>query len=530
VKQSDITTTSFRLSFTTESEGNTIVRYGLTKSLGSEDTMNNLTTDHSLQLNGLSPTTFYYVQALSVNSSQDTSKSGLYYFSTASLSSGDIIVYFNNTVDTSYSKGTDAKVLLFTIDDTLVAYISRAKYSIDLALYNFNNDNLSANISDALNAAYGRGVNIRVVYDGGNANKGVTELNSGIKRIGSPQGSDYKIMHNKFIVFDANSANPDDAIVWTGSTNLTDQQIHSDFNNVIIITDQALAKAYTLEFEEMFGSTTLTPNPTAARFGQYKTDNTPHLFNVGGSLVELYFSPSDQVQQKIIDAINTADNDIYFATFVFTRNEIANPINSKYQSGVYAAGIIGDTGGFNNVAYLTLHPVLDTNVIVYSGGGKIFHHKYAIIDQGAPWLDPIVITGSHNWSSSANTGNDENTLMVHNYDVANQYIQEWAKRFAEKGGHVFVGLEKQKSFTEDQLLAIKVNGNTLNLDLYSSKNQSVELTLCDLNGRILCHQKVNVQQGINNIQLNTANYSAGVYILSAFTENIFLFKKFVSGF
>ena len=53
--------------------------------------------------------------------------------------------------------------------------------------------------------------------------------------------------------FDAESSNPNEAIVWTGSTNLTADQIHSDHNDVIIIQDQALAKAYTMEFEEMWG-------------------------------------------------------------------------------------------------------------------------------------------------------------------------------------------------------------------------------------------------------------------------------------
>lgn len=33
-----------------------------------------------------------------------------------------------------------------------------------------------------------------------------------------PNGSSYGIMHNKFMVIDANSANPDDAYVWTGSS------------------------------------------------------------------------------------------------------------------------------------------------------------------------------------------------------------------------------------------------------------------------------------------------------------------------
>ena len=53
------------------------------------------------------------------------------------------------------------------------------------------------------------------------------------------------------------------------------------------------------------------------------------------------------------------------------------------------------------------------------------HHKYCIIDHSAVESDPMVITGSHNWSSSAENVNDENTVIVHNARVANLYHQEF---------------------------------------------------------------------------------------------------------
>ena len=46
------------------------------------------------------------------------------------------------------------------------------------------------------------------------------------------------------------------------------------------------------------------------------------------------------------------------------------------------------------------------------------HHKYAIVDHASPANDPVVITGSHNWSSSAENVNDENTVIVHDPRVA----------------------------------------------------------------------------------------------------------------
>ncbi|MCU0613306.1 MAG: hypothetical protein MUE60_16160, partial [Candidatus Eisenbacteria bacterium] len=46
-----------------------------------------------------------------------------------------------------------------------------------------------------------------------------------------------------------------------------------------------------------------------------------------------------------------------------------------------------------------------------------------------------VITGSHNWSSSAETTNDENTLIIHSPVIANLYLQEFAARYHAAGGN-----------------------------------------------------------------------------------------------
>jgi phosphatidylserine/phosphatidylglycerophosphate/cardiolipin synthase-like enzyme len=43
-----------------------------------------------------------------------------------------------------------------------------------------------------------------------------------------------------------------------------------------------------------------------------------------------------------------------------------------------------------------------------------------------------VLTGSHNWSTSADTRNDENTVVVHDARLANLYHQEFVRRWAER--------------------------------------------------------------------------------------------------
>ena len=81
---------------------------------------------------------------------------------------------------------------------------------------------------------------------------------------------------------------------------------------------------------------------------------------------------------------------------------------------------INDTGS----EYETL---LDAGIEIYSHQGISgqLHHKYAIVDHSQALPDPTVVTGSHNWSTTAETTNDENTLIIHDERVANLYYQEF---------------------------------------------------------------------------------------------------------
>ena len=57
----------------------------------------------------------------------------------------------------------------------------------------------------------------------------------------------------------------------------------------VIVTPKDCSKCHTTEFEEMWAGT----------FHADKADNTPHLFDYDGTLVESYFSPSDLVAFEV---------------------------------------------------------------------------------------------------------------------------------------------------------------------------------------------------------------------------------------
>jgi phosphatidylserine/phosphatidylglycerophosphate/cardiolipin synthase-like enzyme len=56
--------------------------------------------------------------------------------------------------------------------------------------------------------------------------------------------------------------------------------------------------------------------------------------------------------------------------------------------------------------------------------GDLLHHKFGVIDQ------QTVITGSHNWSEAANSGNDETVLVIQNSTVAAHYQREFERLYA----------------------------------------------------------------------------------------------------
>ncbi len=430
VTVSNISTSGFTLSWGTDNTGTSEIKYGNTPALELGYLPDNgAGTSHTYTITGRTPSEILYIMAFSVNGS-DTAKSNIGTYITASLSSGDIKMYFNRSVDNTVSTGTDAIQLDHAIDDTLIKYIERAQESIDFTIYNFNNSGIS-NISAALNAAYDRGVVVRVIYDSDQGNSGIGELNAGIGRLPDPiEGyPTYGIMHNKFVIFDANSSDPNVPVVWTGSTNFTDGQINTDPNNVIILQDQSLAKAYTLEFNEMYGSTGPQPDQAKSKFGPDKTNNTPHEFVIGGHRVESYFSPSDGTTAKILAAINSADQDLSVAAMIITRNELAYAIRDRFNAGVTAKVLVNDD---NDPSMATVKATLESSLganFRKTGESGIMHHKYLIVDNSTPASDPLLLTGSHNWSSSAEYRNDENTLIVHDATVVNEYFQEFTERF-----------------------------------------------------------------------------------------------------
>lgn len=434
VTQHDILPDGLTLRWGTNIPGSSQVAFGFTPSLGSFASTPGTTATHDVALTGLPSASFVHARVFSV-ADGDTAWSPMGLYATASGIPGHVRAYFNQGVDHTVALTTPAVNLHNAFDDTVRAHIDGAVYTLDYAVYNTS----FGGIATALNNALGRGVQVRVITEGSTSNGALDDLNAAIPVLYRTDGQGSG-MHNKFLVIDADD--PARARTITGSTNMTNQSFFSDANNLVIVHDQSLARCYRSEFEEMWGSTGAMFNTANSRFGTAKTDNTPHLFNVGGTLIECWFSPSDNTTARIADALASADESVEFALFAFTHDGLADAVvTAEQRPGVSVRGLIeSDDMDTDLLANLTAGGVL-------AGPDDMpdyLHHKYAIVDRANASAGPLVITGSHNWSYNAENLNDENTLIVHSATIADHFYQEWSTRWVESA----VSVARQATATD----------------------------------------------------------------------------------
>jgi len=416
-EQGDIQQNSFLLNWRTNAASTAKIRYGTTPALGNEVNESSHVPSHTFQLNGLQPGTIYWVQIVSERDGEQI-LSEKRPFATRSASSGQIKVFFNHSIDLAAANGLqpDGQSFQAVLAETL-ARINAAQQTIDVAMYNVNRNDLIA----ALKSAHQRGVRVRYVGASATENYALDPP----PPFGFILGNANSLMHDKFMIVDA--ALPDKTWVMSGSMNWTNSNMTDDYNNTLFIQDQSLARTYTLEFEEMFGSMGNQPDLSKARFGAAKHDNTPHRFVIGGRPVESWFSPSDQVTRRITDALKTAQKEVLFALFVFTKEEQAEAIVQAHVNGAKTRGMIDDTSIGSEYDYLLGNFVQ----VQPHPASAILHHKYAVVDAGQNLSDPTVVTGSHNWTFTAETANDENTLVIHDANIATLFKAEFEKRWSE---------------------------------------------------------------------------------------------------
>jgi len=298
------------------------------------------------------------------------------------------------------------------LDKALAADIARAQFTVDVAAYDFD----LQSVADALVEAHESGVRVRLVTDSDNAEEpAVRQLKSaGIEVVEDEREA---IMHNKFVVID-------EAIVWTGSWNLTESGTYRNNNNAVRIVSDLLAKNYTVEFEEMFED---------REFGSASPADTPYrqvIIENGdkddGIRIESYFAPEDQVAEKLLALVKEAEESIRFMAFSFTDDSLGNAMMNQDEAGLTVQGVFEERGAdleYSEFGRMySAQPRMDVRL---DGNTYMMHHKVIILD------NETVVLGSFNFSKSADEMNDENILFIHDKDIASLFRAEFKRIYRE---------------------------------------------------------------------------------------------------
>ncbi len=292
------------------------------------------------------------------------------------------------------------------LDEIIANEIDQARLTVDMAAYSLD----LWSIRDALIHAHQRGVVVRMVMESDNMdNQEVQQiLDAGIPIAGDQHEG---LMHDKFVIIDR-------AVVWTGSMNFTVGGAYRDNNNLLRIQSAKIAQDYTSEFEEMF---------IHHLFGPDAIGNTPYpKLAIDGTPIDIYFSPDDKVEAQIVALIQNAQESINFLAYTFTSNDIGKAILKRANAGITVAGVMDGSqvkasGGseYDPFKQAGLDVRLDGNLV------GLMHHKVIIIDKS------IVITGSYNFSASAEESNDENVVIIFNSIVGAKYMEEFQRVYGQ---------------------------------------------------------------------------------------------------
>lgn len=314
--------------------------------------------------------------------------------------------------------------------DQVLAFVARAKdstWALDIAIYEYE---LKA-IASAVRAAHRRGAQVRVLYHGKAGDEQTVQNEAALKSIPKAKKRariTSKIFHHKYIVLSklGRSGARTPRAVLCGSTNFTENGVYRQANVVHTADDKAMAADYLALFEQIWaapGDVAATRawidehNPVAPT-GRIWTGFSPR--SGGGDLA------------AFADLINGAKSDLLFATAFALPEPILDALLGKANDQVLRYGIQNSASritGFHadRTAEFTTPALLTSGLEgwVKEGlrgqrGNLLVHLKAIVTDFTTD--HPVILSGSHNLSASASSGNDENVLVIRgDTDLADRY-------------------------------------------------------------------------------------------------------------
>ena len=311
----------------------------------------------------------------------------------------------------------------------MVELIDSASATLDFAVMGFS----KSEVVEAMIRAHDRGVVVRMVGDAGHLyNSGYRDLMD--RQIPVVTGNLAHIMHDKFMIVDRR-------FILGGTANWTPTDLVHNSNNFFLIDSPPIAADFQAEFDQMF----------AGAFGHTKVEiDNGRVYQVGDTTVEVWFSPNEDGLGRILELVDGAQESVRFTIFAFTKDQVGSAfiraqerfaeadvadgvdLETDFRQRRSVAGLIDQSQLHSNGQYHEVYRLLGAGIPMlmdgndssrqpgdYQAGGGRLHSKTMVID--AYGENPVVISGSFNWSSSATQSNDEFLLVMHGPRIAKIY-------------------------------------------------------------------------------------------------------------
>ena len=137
-----------------------------------------------------------------------------------------------------------------------------------------------------------------------------------------------------------------------------------------------------------------------------------------------YFSPGTDCLNAIIDTLLTAKNTVKICVFTISDNRIVDAIKELQYRGINIKIISDNDKRFDRGS--DIEYIASRGIAVHIDRTEAhMHHKFAVIDE------EVTITGSYNWTRSAEQYNHENIIITDNEKLTKAFVKEFNKLWKE---------------------------------------------------------------------------------------------------
>lgn len=138
-------------------------------------------------------------------------------------------------------------------------------------------------------------------------------------------------------------------------------------------------------------------------------------------VIQTCFTPGQDCTHQITKHIAKAENSILVQAYAFSSKDIADALIAAKNRGVKVEVILDKSQ--RSQKYSLLHYIVDAGIPVWiDTKPAIAHNKVMIIDEKE------VITGSFNFTDSAQKRNAENLVFISDSKLAQEYTANWKNR------------------------------------------------------------------------------------------------------